>query len=117
MAMIFPGMDPYLENPQIFPGIHGPTVVYLRDQLAPRYQPRYIASVGERVYVGRSRSSEPIGPDVRLRQTHSRDTKLAAAGTALADEPVFMGRARPGGARTVHRDSGPGIGDAGGHGH
>jgi hypothetical protein len=33
MLMVFPGMDPYLENPEIFPGIHSRTVVYLADQL------------------------------------------------------------------------------------
>jgi hypothetical protein len=51
MPLIFPGMDPYLENPAIFPGIHGPMVTYLRDQIAPRIRPRYAASVGERVYM------------------------------------------------------------------
>ena len=65
------------------------TVVYLRDQLSPMIRPRYIASVGERVYV-EGPELRPIGPDVWLRQTQSRDTRLAAAGTALADEPVLV---------------------------
>ena len=30
MTMIFPGMDPYLEDPQIWPGVHSALVVYLR---------------------------------------------------------------------------------------
>ena len=47
----FPGMDPYLENPKVFPGIHGPMVTYLRDQLSVKIEPRYVASVGERVYL------------------------------------------------------------------
>ena len=33
MPLIFPGMDPYLENPAIFPGIHSRMIVYLADQI------------------------------------------------------------------------------------
>jgi len=50
MAMIFPGMDPYLEKPEVFPGIHYPMVVYLADRMTPLLRPRYIASIGVRVY-------------------------------------------------------------------
>lgn len=87
--MIFPGMDPYLENPQIFPGIHGPMIVYLRDQLAPRIRPRYVASVGERVYV-EGPEQRPIGPDVWVRRTPRQETGLATAGASVADEPVTL---------------------------
>ncbi len=51
MAMIFPGMDPYLENPAVFPGIHTRMIVYMADLMVPLLRPRYIASTGERVYV------------------------------------------------------------------
>jgi hypothetical protein len=61
MTMIFPGMDPYLENPAIFPGIHTRMVVYLADQIAPILRPRYIASVGERVYVEIIQTAEQAG--------------------------------------------------------
>jgi hypothetical protein len=51
MAMIFPGMDPYLEHPQLWPGVHNALVVYLRDQLQPRLRPRYVAAIEEPVFV------------------------------------------------------------------
>ena len=51
MAMIFPGMDPYLENPDFWPGVHNHLVVYLAEQLQPRLRRRYIAAVQERVFV------------------------------------------------------------------
>lgn len=51
MTNPFPGMDPFLENQKVFPGIHGPMVTYLRDQLSAKIEPRYVASVGERVYL------------------------------------------------------------------
>jgi hypothetical protein len=83
-------MDPYLEDPALFPGIHGPMLVYLRDQLRPLIQPRYLASVGERVYV-ESPLDRPraILPDVWLRET-PRGGKLAHAGVAVLDEPLVV---------------------------
>jgi hypothetical protein len=32
MSMIFPGMDPYLEHPQRWIGVHSRLVVYIADQ-------------------------------------------------------------------------------------
>jgi hypothetical protein len=89
MAMIFPGMDPYIENPQIFPGIHGPMVVYLRDQLAPLIRPRYVASTGERVYV-EGPVERPIVPDAWVRRTQPEDGGVAVLDTAVVDEPTVI---------------------------
>jgi hypothetical protein len=89
MSMIFPGMDPYLENPEIFPGIHTRTVVYLADQLAPMLRPRYIASVGERVYV-EGPADRPIGPDVWIRETRREGGGLAVAEMAVMDDPLVV---------------------------
>lgn len=55
--MIFPGMDPYLEDPQLWPGIHTSLIVYFRNQLQPLLRPRYFAAIEERVYVE--------GPDIQ----------------------------------------------------
>jgi Protein of unknown function (DUF4058) len=76
--MIFPGMDPYLENPQIWPGLHASLIVYLRDQLQPRLQPRYVAVIGERVYL--EGPNRDFIPDVALRFT--KWPKLTGQGTA-----------------------------------
>ncbi len=95
MPLIFPGMDPYLENPAIFPGIHSRMVVYLADQIAPRIRPRYAASVGERVYVeaATERNAHAIIPDVWVRQTIGRSEQnggVAAAELPEVDEPVIL---------------------------
>jgi hypothetical protein len=89
VAMIFPGMDPYLENPAFFPGIHGPMIVYLRDQLVPRIRPRYVASVGERIYV-EGPEPRPIGPDVWVRRIPRAAAAPIVAGPAVADEPITV---------------------------
>jgi hypothetical protein len=77
MGMVFPGMDPYLENPAVFPGIHSRMVVYMADQMAPLLRPRYIASTGERVYiegpVERPMVDEPTVvevPDLEIREPY-----------------------------------------------
>lgn len=33
MPSPFPGMDPYLENPEIFPDFHDSVITYLREYL------------------------------------------------------------------------------------
>ncbi len=49
MSMIFPGMDPYLEDAQIWEGFQARLIVYISDALQPQIRPRYIASVERRV--------------------------------------------------------------------
>jgi hypothetical protein len=79
--MIFPGMDPYLENPVLFPGIHSRLIVYLADQISMQIQPRYVASVGDRVYVESGGGDRPIIPDVWVRFTNREvPEQLAGAG-------------------------------------
>ena len=51
MAMPFPGMDPYLEHPILWPSVHMRLIVALANQLGPRIRPHYVASVEERVFI------------------------------------------------------------------
>jgi hypothetical protein len=51
MSMPFPGMDPYLEHPVLWEGFHARLIPEMADQLQPRLDPRYIATVEERVFV------------------------------------------------------------------
>lgn len=47
----FPGMDPYLERPDLWPDVHQSLITYIRDALQPQLRPRYHARIGERLYV------------------------------------------------------------------
>src|SRR3954465_1889213 len=51
MNLPFPGMDPYLEHPVLWEGVHARLIVALANQLQPRLDPRYVTSVEERVFV------------------------------------------------------------------
>ena len=67
MSMIFPGMDPYLEDPVVWPSVHNTFVVYLRDELQPLLLPRYVATITERVFV-QGPSERDIWPDVWVKR-------------------------------------------------
>ena len=56
MRTPFPGMDPYLEHPGLWPDVHNALVVRLRDELAPRLRPRYFVALEQRTYL-----NEPEG--------------------------------------------------------
>lgn len=89
MTMIFPGMDPYLEDPLLWPGFHNALVVYIRDQLQPQLRPRYIAAVEDRVFL--EETPRAIIPDVWVRErpnfaTESGGDVAMLAATAVATD-------------------------------
>jgi hypothetical protein len=93
--MIFPGMDPYLEDPLFWPGVHSALVVYLRDRLQPHLPPRYVAAIEERVFI--EEANRQVVPDVTIRRPrtprHERDVAVAVAEPEV-DEPALV-RADP----------------------
>jgi hypothetical protein len=51
MNVPFPGMDPYLEHPVLWESVHVRLITTMANQLQPRLDPRYVASIEERVYI------------------------------------------------------------------
>ncbi len=89
MSMIFPGMDPYLENPSLWPGVHNSLIVHIRDRLQPNLRPRYVASIEERVYL--EGADRQVMPDVFVKAVDfSASRRGGSAGAAVADEPVVV---------------------------
>lgn len=63
MPSPFPGMDPFLENPAIFPDFHDSFVTYLRENLQASLPPPYYAALGCRVWITASRlHGGPLAP-------------------------------------------------------
>lgn len=62
MPSPFPGMDPYLEHPILWSGVHQGLATYMQAILNAMLPPNYIADVGERLYVVQPRRN--IYPDV-----------------------------------------------------
>jgi len=85
MPSPFPGMDPYLEQPALWSGVHQRLITYVQEILNVVLPPSYAAEIGERLYVttpGRS-----IYPDMSVRQTgsSSRMREPGTAGTSVLD--------------------------------
>jgi hypothetical protein len=84
MPMIFPGMDPWMEDPPLWPDVHESLIVYLRAQLQPRLRPRYVAAIERRLYVeGPDRN---VAPDLWIRE--SRQPRIATG--PVASGPLAM---------------------------
>ena len=52
MPSPFPGMDPYLEHPFIWPGLHNRLIVAIADEISAQVSQRYYVDIEQRVYVG-----------------------------------------------------------------
>lgn len=67
MPSPFPGMDPYLENPELWPEVHSRLIVAIADTLAPSLHPKYYAAIEKRTYLDTPEDSVLIGiPDVSV---------------------------------------------------
>ena len=51
MQCPFPGMDPYLEHPSLWPDVHNSLITAMRDALVPRVAPRYYVALERRTYL------------------------------------------------------------------
>ena len=49
----FPGMDPYLEAPAIWPDVHTSLMNIFREQLTPLLAPKYLAELETQVVIDR----------------------------------------------------------------
>ncbi len=94
MPSPFPGMDPYLESPAIWPDVHHNLITEIQSVLNPRLRPRYVARVELRVYISDDDDPgrEALVPDVRVEKSPRRKgVKKSKAEPALAiAEPLIV---------------------------
>src|SRR5688500_1363415 len=89
MPSPFPGMDPYLENPDHWPGVHTRLIAEIQTALNRVIRPKYLATIQERVYVsGDSGDRSEIVPDVFVRDDQP-GSPLPDPGGA-GSEPVIL---------------------------
>jgi hypothetical protein len=87
MPTPFPGMDPYLEHPRLWPDVHNALIADLRNVLAWQVRPRYYVALEERTYM-----AEPEGltfvsrPDMTVVKTPS-----LTSGNVLPVAEAFSG--------------------------
>lgn len=88
MRCPFPGMDPYLERPELWPDFHDSLITYIREDLQPKLRPRYAALVQDRLNV--VEHERPIRPDLAVVQTGTTKGRLATLPALDADEPLVI---------------------------
>jgi len=88
MSGPFPGMDPWLENPRIWSGVHASLIIYMRDAMQPLLAPRYVAAIEERIYV--STAERILVPDLTVRRDAARSTSNSQTAIIEPDEAVNL---------------------------
>src|SRR5438874_11797542 len=77
MPSPFPGMDPYLETPNLWPDVHHELISQIRSALNPALLPRYVSWADLLVCI--SDVYDPgrgaLIPDVRVEKTTARNGK------------------------------------------
>jgi hypothetical protein len=94
MPSPFPGMNPYLENPELWLDVHHELISQIRTALSPALRPRYMARVELRVYIAdedETNQSFRI-PDVRIERTAKRKSakKTSQLETVAIAEPLTI---------------------------
>src|SRR5262245_8282195 len=92
MPSPFPGMDPFLEHPSFFPGVHDSFITYLREALQARLPAPYFAEINERLWV--DAADRAIGPDVDVlrgeQPSPPQEEGGVAVATATAAQPLVI---------------------------
>ncbi|MBI3469140.1 MAG: DUF4058 family protein [Planctomycetes bacterium] len=89
MPSPFPGMDPYLEHPEIFADFHDRFITNLSEFLQLQLPPPYYAGIGRRTWI--EVSQRFIGPDVQVIRPRERsDTRGVAALDRPTTQPVVI---------------------------
>jgi hypothetical protein len=87
MRSPFPGRDPYLEHPSLWPDVHNSLIAAIRDNLASRLAPRYYVGLERRAYLLKPDEIVFIGrPDIAF-IPHRPPEKLSTL--PLADVAVL----------------------------
>src|SRR5438445_2833332 len=91
MPSPFPGMDPFLENPGIFPDLHDSLIVYLKAALKPVLPEAYYAATRDRVWI--EVSKRYIDPDIHIGRRNGGTMSAKPDGgiaVAVGVEPVVI---------------------------
>ena len=96
MPSPFPGMDPYLEHPDLWPGLHLFLISNLAQLLSPQLRPKYFVSVEVRMYEDNDTESLLVGlPDVSVlskksQTNESNYTESTVTATATSTKPITV---------------------------
>lgn len=96
MPSPFPGMDPYLEDPALWPDVHHRLISVSSELLLAQLRPRYFVQIDERLYVANDRdpARDLIIPDLRIREVgppaQHRPAQGTGGGAAVAEPGIEL---------------------------
>lgn len=93
MPSPFPGMDPFVENPRLWPNVHHRLITACGDRLSSQLRPNYYVGLEERAYITDSDDpgTEVIVPDLQVVEPFGNWSSSAfdAGGVAIdVAEPI-----------------------------
>ena len=92
MPSPFPGMNPWMEAPELWPGVHAALISEIRSRLNSVMPTRYFADVEERIIL--CDVDDPmiwlIVPDVTVRESYARVTSDSGSSTLAAITPALQ---------------------------
>lgn len=88
MPCPFPGMDPYIERPALFPDFHDRLITYSCEALAALLPPKYAALTANRLYV--VESERPVKPDVSVVRLPGPKDSMGGVAVLEADAPAVF---------------------------
>ena len=84
MVFPFPGFNPYLEHPAIWPGVHHWLIIGLAGHLSPQLRPHYRVAVEVRMYETIGEQSLLVGiPDVAVNRAQTSHTPIRQDSSAV----------------------------------
>lgn len=89
MPSPFPGMDPWLESPGVFPDFHNTFIANMRAAISVVLPPPYFAAIGTRVVVEIDTNRRRVEPDVDIfkpggKNGHHQDDPPSSQGNTIA---------------------------------
>jgi hypothetical protein len=92
MPSPFPGMNPYIERPDVWNDFHDSFIPIAREVLAPQIRPRYYIRIEEHLYIHEPTADERFAlgrPDLSVHRTP--DTTAAPTNGGLVAAPAYVG--------------------------
>ncbi len=87
MPSPFPGMDPYLEHPELWPALHHLLISEIFRFLSPQLRPKYFVSLEVRMYETADEDLSIGIPDINVIQPQTA-TELITSNVAVAVRPT-----------------------------
>lgn len=90
MLSPFPGMNPYLENPELWSEVHSRLIVAIADDLTDHLSEKYRVAIEKRTYFSGGDDSLLVGiPDVSIVSKRTEENSSAAT-AMLTSEPLTV---------------------------